>query len=90
MIIARAKLIELLQETIVAIENDDSYEGRVMYQGTSPGEYEVDAFVRVGTSEGQGGCMLVQPSVEGQPCRAEMPYPELKCVLRAGHEGPHR
>lgn len=23
-------------------------------------------------------------------CFAEMPYPELRCVLRAGHEGEHR
>lgn len=64
MIVAREKLIELLRETIVAIENDDSYEGRIHYEGTSPGEYEVDAFVRVGNSEGQGGCMLVEPTPE--------------------------
>ena len=62
MVIKRARLVELLQRTIEAIESDDSYEGRVAYQEMLPGEFEVDAFVRVGTSEGQGGCMLIQSS----------------------------
>ena len=53
-------LIRLLKATIEAIEDGDTMEGRLQYEwGDTPGTYNVNAFVRVGNSQGQGGVMLV-------------------------------
>ena len=57
----KEQLIQLLEQTITALKENDSMEGRIMYQfGDEPGTFNVDAFVRVGNSQGQGGAIIVQ------------------------------
>ena len=72
MIMKSADLILLLERTIHALRTSDSFEGRIHYTFELPGgamgndTFEVDAFVRVGNSEGQGGALVVAPSVQLQ------------------------
>lgn len=56
----KAELAVFLKETTQAVEEDDSFEGRIQYQAIGRDEFEVGAFVRVGNSMGQGGCMLIE------------------------------
>lgn len=62
----KEKFIEFLKEVITAVEHDDSMEGRIQYEwGKEFGHYNVDAFVRVGNSQGQGGCMIIDEFPKG-------------------------
>lgn len=65
MIISKQKLLELLNDITESIKANDSFEGRLSYtclnDACKKEEFEVDAFIRVGNSEGQGGCILIQP-----------------------------
>jgi hypothetical protein len=54
-------LLALLERTIDAVKADDSCEGRITYAwGSEPHTYVVNAAVRVGNSQGQGGMIFVQ------------------------------
>lgn len=65
---SKEKLIKLLKDTLHAVENNDTFEGRISYScmpehvELAADEFEVDAFVRVGNSEGQGGAICIQPT----------------------------
>lgn len=53
--------VKLLEATLAAVKEDDSFEGRIAYEmGEQPHTYVVQAVVRVGNSQGQGGVMMVQ------------------------------
>lgn len=53
--------VRFLRTTLKAVEENDSAEGRIQYEwGSTPGTFNVDAFVRVGNSRGQGGCIMVR------------------------------
>ncbi len=55
----KEELIGLLRATITAVEQNDSFEGRIQFQATaSPDEFIVNAFVRTGNAMGQGGAMI--------------------------------
>lgn len=67
----KEQLLALLKRTIEAVEQDDTIEGRIAYTAMPSeqldvelgvGEFEVDAAVRYGNSEGQGSMMLATPS----------------------------
>jgi hypothetical protein len=53
------ELVSLLTQAISAIVRRDSFEGRIEYTMRPDGEFDVEAFVRVGNSEGQGSCILI-------------------------------
>lgn len=57
----KESLIALLERTLESIKQDDSMEGRIQYtfDSDNPGEFLVDAFIRVGNSDGQGSCIVV-------------------------------
>ncbi len=58
--INKQQLIHFLQDTIKAIEENDTFEGRILYKmAATLDTFEVDAFVRVGNSMGQGGSMII-------------------------------
>ena len=61
----KAELISLLEETLAAVKADDSIEGRIAYQANFAKSeyYNVNAFVRVGNSKGQGGAMIVNEEI---------------------------
>ena len=62
----KEKFIEFLKEVINAVEHNDSMEGRIQYEwGKEFEDYHVDAFVRVGNSLGQGGCMVIDEFPKG-------------------------
>ena len=42
-----------------SIEASDSFEGSLQYTATDRDTFEVDAFWRVGNSEGQGGAVVI-------------------------------
>jgi hypothetical protein len=66
--LSTADLAELLRGAAKAVEANDSFEGRISYTfGTTPDTFEVDAFVRVGNSMGQGGAIVIQPNAEPAP-----------------------
>lgn len=52
-------LLALLQRTIDAVKANDSFEGRIAYTSTSQDTFSVQAAVRVGNSQGQGGMIVV-------------------------------
>ena len=57
----KTEFVQLLKNTIAAIESDDSFQGRIAYEvGEAPDTFNVDAFVRVGNSMGLSGCIVVQ------------------------------
>jgi hypothetical protein len=59
--LTKAELLSVLADLVKLVEADDSMEGRLRYEWSStPGEYEVDAFLRVGNSQGQGGAIVIQ------------------------------
>lgn len=60
--------IIFLKETLTAVEKDDSAEGFIRYEwGDEKGVYNVNAFVRVENSLGQGGCMTVNDKLRDDP-----------------------
>jgi hypothetical protein len=64
--INKSDLIERLKQTILDLENDDSFEGRLSYtcmvDGLGKDEFEVEWYLRHGNSMGQGGCSILQPT----------------------------
>lgn len=64
--IHKSELIERLKQTILDLENDDSFEGTLTYtcmvEGLERGEFECQWYLRHGNSEGQGGCSILQPT----------------------------
>lgn len=59
--ISRADLIMLLEGAVGELKRDASAEGCIAWRwGAAKGEYDVEAFVRTGNDEGQGGCWMVQ------------------------------
>lgn len=65
----KKSLIDFLKATSQAIENNDSAEGSIHYEWGSKEDFNVNAFVRVGNSMGQGGCMLVNERLRSNPPR---------------------
>lgn len=61
---SRGKLIELLQVTIDMLTARDSVEGRIVYTLVGPDEFSVNAFVREGNSQGQGGAIIIEDEEE--------------------------
>lgn len=64
--IDKEQLVLALRDMAARIEADDSFEGRIVYtcigdhfDDLGPGEFEVDAFWRIGNSMGQGGCHII-------------------------------
>lgn len=58
---SKERLIKYLEATLEAVRADESAEGRIQYEwADTSGYFNVDAFVRVGNSEGQGDCMVIQ------------------------------
>lgn len=61
--IDKTTLLCLLDRIRDAVEHDDSFEGRLYYttldERCGRAEFMVDAFIRVGNSEGQGGSIVV-------------------------------
>lgn len=60
--LSRAELVQLLQVALGGVREKDSDDGSIRYERIGPDEFEVSAFVRVGNSAGQGGCVLIQES----------------------------
>lgn len=64
--LTKNELIDRLKHMITLIEADDSFEGGIDYTcmleevPCERGEFEVKAFYRMGNSEGQGGCCLIE------------------------------
>lgn len=56
--------ILFLRTTLASVEANDSAEGRIEYQWGKPGLYNVNAFVRVGNSNGQGGCIMLSDELQ--------------------------
>jgi len=57
--VKKADFVAFLKAALRAVEEDDTMEGRIQYEfGDIPGEFNVNAFVRVGNSQGQGGAIL--------------------------------
>jgi hypothetical protein len=54
-------LLAILESIAAHVREDDSFEGRISYtcmaEGLARGEFEVEAFYRIGNSEGQGGAV---------------------------------
>jgi len=60
--------VNFIKKTLKAVENDDSAEGSIRYEwGKERDLYNVNAFVRVGNSMGQGGCVLVNEKLRDDP-----------------------
>jgi hypothetical protein len=65
---SKEQLIDLLERTARALREDDSFEGRISFTcmtdivDLGKDEFEVDAFVRVGNSLGQGGAICIPPT----------------------------
>jgi hypothetical protein len=55
---SKQELIDILQFTIDAIKSNDSFEGFIHYI-EKPTGYDVEAFIRYGNSNGQGGAIIV-------------------------------
>jgi hypothetical protein len=56
----KKEFIEFLETILRAVKENDTLEGWVEYERSEEfEEYNVDAVVRVGNSEGQGSCMMV-------------------------------
>jgi len=56
-----AKFVAFLEATLVSIKNRDSSEGSIAYKwSTEPGEYIVDALVRVRKSHEQGWSVFIR------------------------------
>ena len=58
-VITKEQLIAALEDIVETIKGDDSFEGRIEYHAESKDAFEVDAFWRVGNSEGQGGSAVI-------------------------------
>lgn len=60
----KGSLVDFLKLTLEEIERDASFEGRLTYtcmdDQCKPGEFLVDAFIRNGNDEGQGGCWVIK------------------------------
>jgi hypothetical protein len=55
-----AQLAKALRSMANSIEQRDSFEGSISYEATEkPDLFEVQAFWRVGNSEGQGGSIMI-------------------------------
>lgn len=77
--LSKIELLALLKGAAAAIERDDSFEGRIAYTfGTAPETFEVDAFLRVGNSMGQGGAIVIQPDREPSDPMAD---PKIRAAL---------
>lgn len=61
---SKEKLINLLKATLTSVENDDSLQGRIYYEVDGLGTFYVEAMVRIGNSEGQGGSIIIQDEQE--------------------------
>lgn len=61
MVLPKSELVRLLREQADIIEADDSYEGSLSYTFASgkPNHFEVEAALRIGNSNGQGGMRIV-------------------------------
>lgn len=57
--ITREQLLGLIDHMRESIAAGDSFEGRLVYETASRGEYRVDTFFRVGNLMGQGGAVMV-------------------------------
>lgn len=55
---SKQELINTLQFTIDAIKSNDSFEGTIHYIERPTG-YDVEAFIRYGNSNGQGGVIVI-------------------------------
>lgn len=71
--LTKEQLKNLLKNILITIDSDDSFEGRISYTcmdervPCGKDEFEVDAFYRVGNSEGQGGAHIVEPTAKPEP-----------------------
>lgn len=61
----RADLAVLLHKVADAVASGDSAEGRISWLlGDEPGEVEVEAAIRTGNLDGQGGYHLIEATAE--------------------------
>ena len=73
----KENFIKFLEDTLHAIRSDDSIEGRIEYEiAEEANQFCVNAFVRVGNSMGQGGCITLNDT-------KPIPEPEL-CPVCGG------
>jgi hypothetical protein len=67
-----SQLAALLREIADAVEQGDSFEGRIEYtrmdEGLEREEWEVSAAYRVGNAMGQGGMRILEPNANF-PCK---------------------
>ena len=55
----KQQLIAALRSIAQSIEENDSFEGSIEYTITGRNAFDVQAFWRVGNSEGQGGSIMI-------------------------------
>ena len=59
-ILTKEQLVKMLKAIVAEVEVDDSYEGSFQYTlSDEPGKFEVNASIRVGNSQGQGGVTIL-------------------------------
>jgi len=57
--ITKTQLVSALRSMADSIEKDDSYEGSIEYEAKPNGQFDAQAFWRVGNLEGQGGGITI-------------------------------
>jgi hypothetical protein len=58
-VISKQALISLLETTLEAVKNDDSFQGNIYYEASGPEDFYVEAVVRVGNLAGQGSSIVI-------------------------------
>ena len=71
--LSREQLLSLVDEMRASIAAGDAFEGRLVYETASRGEYLVDTFFRIGNLMGQGGAVMV--TTKPRPHEAPLPEP---------------
>lgn len=59
-LLSKEQLLAALEDMIERVHADDSFEGRIEYHLRDDGAFNVEAFWRIGNSEGQGGARIIQ------------------------------
>ena len=59
--LSKDAFVELLRLLLLTVEHDDSFEGRLEYRmGEERNTFDVNAFIRNGFQDGQGGAFVIQ------------------------------
>lgn len=57
--VTKEELVRILEIALKAVKEDDSFQGNIYYEVDGPDTFYVQAMVRVGNSEGQGGTISI-------------------------------